>query len=549
MPLILNSAARRLEYTLNGRIVFVVPLPGGKTDDVQPDQVFQAPPETIAKAERYLNGDEAAGDELEAELETANQLLTKREAQQQNTKGVTQVGTATGMTPNATQGRQTTAGLLPSPVQLAAQVDVLSDALSLEDARAKQDLKIQQLTREAQRRGMPVDINALFGNPQAGIAGRFGNPNAIAEAAATNPDYLRIFGGIANLSGVTELRRRDNILAGVADQIDQQDREQTVHDQVSAVTAALDDLKFNFDEESQSVIASAKDGEDAQRKLNALHRRMTHEYGQLIRQRDRLIEQVRPGWTKWQEEGVQNQINALPEGQRHMYSTAGRYLPGWSVPNQPTDRTDPNNPDQKQPVFPTAQPTLNGGTPSFAGPASQPAMATPAQPSDQPPNPAPQGFRWVKEGDAWTLRKITEYEREPEPVGFSGGAFSGLPGFAAGGMFESGAFGAGGGNNFTPPPTAGMAPGMGQPNQAYRPPNQMAGFGPDFLPLEQGSEYQDALQAIEQGYEAERQALMDMHRHRMAMLYAEHGIPMGQQADTGQAMIPGQAIMIPGGVA
>ena len=545
MPISINSAMRRIEFTLGGRLVFVVPLSGGSVDDVDPDQVFVGPPEITAKAEAWLSGDEAAGDELEQQFDVANQVLEQREAQRAQTKRSGQI--VQNARSGTGEGQQE--GLLPAPQMLAAQVDTLSDALDLNDAITKQNMKIDALQREAQRRGRPIDIRGMIGQPQAGVTGKLGPISAISEAAATDPDYLRIFGGINNLAGVTEIRRIDNILAGVADELEQADREQQVHDRVSAYQRDLDDMDF---ERQEMTLDPTAGGEEGRVKMEQFERRYQRNYARIKEAQEREIEKVRPGYGAFQQAGDQFAIDQLPEGQRHMYNAASaRFTPGMKIQLQPTDRTDPNNPDQKQPTIPTV--AMFGQT----APQAQPLVQPQVQPqADQPPGPPPDGFKWVKEGTQWVLKDIDEYEMQAQGAGMfgsSGGAgFQGgapLAMFAGGGMFESPGYAAQPSPNaFNASPMAQPTPqGFGAvPTNAYQRPYTLPGFGPDQLDYRQTQEYQQAIEGINEAVEEQKQLLVEDHRIRMAELVAGKGQPRaGAPAIIpGAATYPGQATSV-----
>lgn len=219
---------RRFEgYSPDGRLIAVAPLEGADLTDL-PSNVIRgtAPPELVEYAKRYLGGDAAAGDELAGSLADWNERFNQATVREQQRAGTQPAGGA-GV-------------LLPSPERINAELDIFQTAINLTDATEKLSQKEQALVREAQRLGIPIDVQSLYGS-DTGVQGPFpATEAAISEVAATNPAYLAVLNRINNMAGVTELNRRQNVLAELEGKLqgagEQRERNRTADDLQRALT-------------------------------------------------------------------------------------------------------------------------------------------------------------------------------------------------------------------------------------------------------------------------------------------------------------------------
>ncbi len=500
--LIFNREARRFEYrTAAGDLVFVLPLAGGKTDDVDPRQVGTPTPATqslVAKAERFLAGDTAAGAELDAELGGMNDEVTQAKGGTASsaTQAAQQTATNAG-TPATDQG-----GMLPSPAYLNAYVDVLSGAISLQDATEKLRLKEEQIVREAQRLGLPVDLQSLYGDPSQGVMGPFrGSEAAISEVAATNPDYLRAFGGIQNLAGVTEIGRRQNILARLADQIGERGRDVDLNTRVSEVSGGREALRKNFQRE---YLKAQRDPKVTQQELSEMVWAYEDELMAMDEAENRLIEAERPGYIAWKEGQAQGAINALPEHRRGDYNVREVAAGIRSLPNDVATDRDPNNYDMKVPTnLGAAQPQM---TPAASAPQPPAAPVAPAAPAVSIAGQPPPGL---------TPEQLAEWERRQRERELVFEAPP-LPTFAAGGVFSGQSFGgeSGAGMSFNParPGRPTVAKGMRADTQAPM---------PAFNSRQVQSSLQNRASQI-QALQAERQAVRESFARERASILNDY---------------------------
>jgi hypothetical protein len=556
---VFSRSRRRFEFRApTGQITMVAPLEGGDLSDV-PNAVRGTPPASLVeKAKRLLAGDAAAEDEITDELLTWNTAIQARTGASTTPASAGQAGQGAGGQPGA---------MLPSPEYLNAYVDVLSTAANIADATEKLKQREETILREARRLGLPVDLPSLY-QSGAGETGRFPTtPAAISELAATNPQYLRAFGGMQNLAAATEINRRQNVLARVASELEQRTRDVDLNRNVHQLQRQIPRLKREHQQKRQAVLrASARSNGrmDVEGALQAVDDELNDAIADITEDIDLLIEQERPGWLAWRHQGVQKLIDQLSPQDRAAIGGGGNpgqwlsYDPersgqltewmrarGYDLnaahpPREPyydptegvgtrygqpgtgQQRTQLTNHEQAR-IFAGERPedvlaarTAPTTPPALPAPsAPSPGQQTPSVKRPRPAEPPPPGMKWSQAPDGtWIM--VPMEDEQAIPAFAEGGIFGGGGAVAQGrSSLNGGAIGGVTSGAIATPPTP-------EEQQPVDPTEQIAAQREAFDQEIRAKEQQLALawRELQQSSRQQETALRQAHAQRMSQLQA-----------------------------
>lgn len=364
---------------------------------------------TLEAATRAAGGDEQAKQALDQKLQGLNKGLAQIMGYE------SQAAQAAGRPDPynlSHDGTGQTQGILPDAALLNASLNIVQTAVNGEDARQKLGLSEQQAMDAARKLGYNLDLNALYGNKQAGLTGPFqADEQQLSAAAAADPDYLNVLNRVGGLAQAGELNRRANILSAVMYDLKSRERDQTLNEKVMDLSMRKRALDRQYARQRANAVGSGGTREAA-RNVQQVDDEYNASVQDINEQIDRLIEAERPGYIDWK----YNQMNAVAQagGFQGNIEQGNIWAPNFNPVNN-TKPVDWNAIGAQIAQLPQQQRGLQAYTPNFnvqnpgvTGPQTAPPTETP--PPTPPPGAGP--GQWEKNPNGGWIWKSTQPRQE-----------------------------------------------------------------------------------------------------------------------------------------